>query len=403
MAAEYVNQDLRDEFLEAVTSVDRPPGLDEFIWFVEDNERQLDVSWSDQHEGKVAYSPKMGVRQACTLGRFMRRQWEPGKYIEDARLDEFVSSVLAMKDDLDDRIMVVCGEDIMDLYEEEWGYHSCMTGECSKYTEIYAENGICSMIKYEYGNTRARALVWETDQGDTAVDRVYPNDGQHVQSIARWAKEQGWIMREHQSLPGSNAGKVYDKPYSVTFSVDSYWPYMDSFRFIEKLPGCGLYIAWSSIEGCSGPCRVAESTEGILYDRLAIACSCCEGLVRLDEDNDREEAIASDEVDVFSMCSSCRHKKYAYIRSTRVWVPQREAAYICDSGNWELKESIAQFADYCCSCDRYFSAQVHRNDYLGEDGSIKKICFDCARSTVDQGLITYTSEAKAHKKRSESW
>jgi len=130
------------------------------------------------------------------------------------------------------RFTLVKGEEIRESYRNKLGGESCMTGSNVNKLDMFVENDNVQLLTYqEPSGFTARALVWQADDESICMDRIYPNDGQHVSLFEQYAKKKDWLVREHNSLPDGTM-LFDDKGREVTIQVPSsgLWPYLDSFQ-----------------------------------------------------------------------------------------------------------------------------------------------------------------------------
>jgi len=193
---------------------------------------EIGISKSDQES--IVFTSPQGRPICTTLGRLMTRHlgYDPKKYSLAIQVltDAYIAEVRRANVSFD----VVQGEDIVEAYKVEWGAHSCMTGGCSKYTEFVEENeAVISMLLFKDKTTKARALLWNTVEGDRVLDRIYPNSGWHVDVIKKWAAGLGIITRVSDSLPSGGCITLSNKKrYTAkVHNENGVWSYMDTFTF----------------------------------------------------------------------------------------------------------------------------------------------------------------------------
>ena len=185
-------------------------------------------------------------RKFIKLGRFIRRYYSNQVDIDDDTLEKLCSTVMSFLDYDENKFNVLAGNDIVEAYEDAIGGHSCMTEENAVLTEIYAANpNVVSLLIY---NNKARALLWNTDQGERVLDRIYPNDKLYIEHYKRYVERHSIVMRKHNGVAKLRT-RQYRRRYSVKlkFGLNRYVPYMDSFRYgytIEDgLKLCTHYIS----------------------------------------------------------------------------------------------------------------------------------------------------------------
>ena len=127
-------------------------------------------------------------------------------------------------------LRVIEGDELYAHYQDGTGPHSCMVG--TSYVRMYATNHpVCRMLAiYRAGRFFGRALLWQTDQGVTVLDRIYPNSGVHVGMAIQYAESQGWDYLDRQTYGQDRFHS--GNSYTVTIPRGyKRWPYLDTFRF----------------------------------------------------------------------------------------------------------------------------------------------------------------------------
>lgn len=141
-----------------------------------------------------------------------RRIFKPSKWLQyldrqfslglDPKAIEYMATtlgeVLPAKWGFD--IEIVEGEDLIDGYNIT---HSCMTR--SPALQFYADNPeVVKLVKVlKDGQPHGRALLWTLEDDSLYLDRIYPNQGTHVEALLKHAAKQGWRTRENQSADRS--------------------------------------------------------------------------------------------------------------------------------------------------------------------------------------------------------
>jgi hypothetical protein len=210
---------------------------------------KLEVRISASDGESVVYISPQGRPLVTTLGRLMIRQlgFDPQKcsLMIQNLTDAYVAEIRKESVSFD----VVNGDAIVEAYKVEWGAHSCMTGSSSSYTRFMAENPDTIAIllfknKTHTSMTKARALLWNTIEGDRVLDRIYPNSGWHIDAIKKWAKDDGIVTRCNDSLPDEEFIPLSNnKAYNArVMNKSGIWSYMDTFAFGRKDKKAGSFI-----------------------------------------------------------------------------------------------------------------------------------------------------------------
>ena len=217
------------------------PHVHRWFWYA--------VAESSEDPRKVSYAARPedvdtnARRRFCSVSRFIRGKGrEYGLDFTDAeaiRIGELVGS--HFPDSYEYHFEVVRGNDaVWRTYNdpEAGAARSCMAG--SDYVRWYDDNpdkvGIVRIIQ---GNRfTGRALIWNTDQGVTVVDRVYPsNNGPHTNALHRWAEANGYDYKTRQSCgPGCLKSSRTDYTVTMVPPKNGTFPYLDTFIYSEDDP-----------------------------------------------------------------------------------------------------------------------------------------------------------------------
>jgi len=227
------------------------------------------ISYSRNRNDKFSHAKRVKT----TLGRYIRRNKKPYcSCATDNDIDKFVGEVIAQTLNPTELFTVLRGIDIEQAYYDMVGGHTCMTEHKAKFVRIYAENpekiGLLVLNKNE-----ARALMWETDGKRVLIDRIYPNDGQHIALYNRYAKEQKWITRLHHGRPQKGTREFRQK-YKITLKQPSNgkYPYMDSFQYSWLLLDSGLVVVTNNK---NTPHETKLCRDNGIYEDNLIRCEGC--------------------------------------------------------------------------------------------------------------------------------
>lgn len=185
-------------------------------------------------------------------------------------VNEYISYVKGNKSDDSSVIDVVNGEEIRKWYFKE-NYQSsmgklggsCMAhSNCSKYLDIYVKNpdSVSMLIlKNKEEKLVGRSLLWNLDNGEKFMDRVYTANDYDDNIFYNYAIANGYLYR---STPADkfkyfkDSKEVADHEIAVTVNKNDfdYYPYMDTLFFL----GTGvLYNKNKNIDG-----KTLKETEG---------------------------------------------------------------------------------------------------------------------------------------------
>ncbi|MCK9371287.1 hypothetical protein M0R04_15345 [Candidatus Dojkabacteria bacterium] len=261
----------------------------------------------------------MGKKQVTTtFGRYIRKYKKiDEKAIPSHILTAISNHVIATAVDTEKIISLVQGDEIENLYKEHFAYSSCMSGDSARYTRLYANNpDKVSLLCLRFGDITGRALVWETEEKVTVVDRIYPNSGVHIDMIREFAQSRGWKMRSHNGSPDNYGSdkNIDGKTYYVKLKNNTdYFPYSDTFRYLtSEYP----YIILTNDRG--GPDVIGELShvDGTYHTyEEDYRCNCCGNRVCEDdicysEDGDAYCQCCFDKC--YSICDRCNRTIYTY-------------------------------------------------------------------------------------------
>lgn len=298
--------------------------------------RMSDMSVGIDTENLSLVYTLRGRPVATTLGRFLGRVVGIGDDREKEKnhiVQVVTQQIMQQSCDFN----IVTGQGIVEAYDEAWGEGTCMTKK-PRITRFYQEfPQQVSLLKFESQRgfqdsakkVRARALIWKTTTGVTAVDRIYPNEGWHIRAIQEWAAAKGWVCRKDNKKPDSSRSPFFEvlcvklpmlkkwkneSVYSLINGITSILrvPYMDSFSYTDIPAGCPdecSHAFWEctrcpdEIMLCTHPFPGARSRalgiRGNLYPQRY--CYACGQLVS------REMPSLEDSVHV--LCDTCRQDR----------------------------------------------------------------------------------------------
>ena len=236
------------------------------------------------------------------IGRVVRKTLnDAGIEYNDTDVEGFVNefkSKMSLISNSNLRFEVVKGDQIKHFYHN-YQYDktkhgtlqsSCMRyTKCQKYLDVYSKNPqvrllILKSIKYPEKIT-GRALLWELQDGDTFMDRVYYSEEHEKDIFIDHAIENGWWFKHSQN---SSAGEeILNKRGGLELKevlkvkLDSgmfrYYPYTDTLKYINTETG-----EMSNDDSEIEPNGDLESTYGGLNSDDE--CDICDGEERVDCD-----------------------------------------------------------------------------------------------------------------------
>lgn len=289
-------------------------GFREALQSIIEDDKGHYLSLSQEQPKKISYASVIEhkfdnvKRTRSSIGRYLKRNYSKfSSNVTDEEMRNLTNiwgrMVSNMKNGVESLVKIIHGNKITRAYGKRIGCGSCMTGEDASLVILYEMNPekVGMLI---FGEDEARAILWETDQGDKVLDRIYPNDGYHIDVIRDWCELKGIKMRSHQGYPESDH-ILFDgeKEYTVTLDigeVEDVYPYMDSFCYGDfdrdndlvilsnKRDPKEIYYSFFSTGGSySGGCGECEtvparmvSGHGVFcdtcYESLFIECDCCD-------------------------------------------------------------------------------------------------------------------------------
>jgi len=319
------------------------------------------LSYSQEEEDKISYATKPEYRYdndrrtKTTLARYLRRNYGDVLDMKEHLLMEFVRFTNSKLVELGE-FQIVHGEDISEVYRLGIGGQSCMTGDSYGYTSLYSENP--DKVKMVIYSKSARALLWKCDCGHTILDRVYPNDGNHVSIMQNWANEKGYLTRRGNSLPDDDGVAVSDfNTHTVTLPNTGVYPYMDTFHFGNT------YNRILTLQNTAdGNEMIFNRTDGEYSDIDSEVCQRC---ASVEPSNDMHFV----EGDMW--CSSCYENYATYCEYCHEYfrdgcVSSVGYSSICDSC----------FSDHATVCEDCYEAVMNNYIHSVRDRSVCDSCFD---------------------------
>jgi len=364
--------------------------LTRMIEVIEADEEHHFLSYSQEANHSVSFATRPqhkfdnARRTRTTLGRYVRRNLnvsnEELSSIGLGLLTDRIFGTLASEDADETWFTIVHGDAILQAYADSLGGNSCMTGESPDASDstvaLYAVNpNVVGLLLYrgpglpEYANGAARALLWTCPCGTRILDRIYPNNGTHVDAMRQWAKRQGIVNRLYESMPddGERVGLSDGKSYSLRLKMphNGNVPYLDTFHWGER------GISWTrvSTDPCDEP-HMFDSTCGSYSENGAednrSTCDHCG-----DPCNDDDLYTCGDN----SYCSYCAD------RHTFTCARCDERHHNCDArsvGDETWCEDCAdRHSETCSECNSVFDKN--------KDEIVNDLCSDCGSECKECG------------------
>lgn len=235
-----------------------------YCWFISDSGQQTVINKRaltliDERLLKVWSSNRTPIK----IGRLVRAiLTSAGVSVTDKEIEDFVNSYKSAFDIMSDALLrfdLVKGEKIsywynMERYDDPRSTlgNSCMAEVPASYFNIYCKNTNCSLLilysdkgnikdgKYVSDKIKGRALVWNTQQGDVFMDRIYTNWDSDVDLFKSYAQKNGWWYKQYQQTSSSfsvSNGTTSKKPvYTINLDESNFrhYPYLDSLIYLNS-------------------------------------------------------------------------------------------------------------------------------------------------------------------------
>lgn len=204
-------------------------------------------------------------RTKIKVGRFVRRFLTEESIqnfnIKDQDIEQFVNFFKSYFGVYTNQIQIIEGKDILNLYLEQNYYkplgqrkgslwNSCMRyRDRNKFMKLYSDNSNIKMaVLFEDGFVRTRALLWDgvkdnEQQEYKIMDRIYSVYEHDYLLFKRWASENGYISKFHQTAKTERIFDIGGLPVVKDLIVRldnydfSYYPYLDTFKFFNFYKG----------------------------------------------------------------------------------------------------------------------------------------------------------------------
>ncbi len=387
--------------------------LTHMIAVIEADEEHHFLSYSQETNHSVSFAAKPqhkfdnARRTRTTLGRYVRRNLNVSEEELSSTglglLTDRIFGTLASEDADANWFTIVHGDAILRAYKQALGGNSCMTGDdpddSDNSVALYAVNpNVVGLLLYrgpgltECANGAARALLWTCPCGTRILDRIYPNNGTHVDAMRQWAKRQGIVNRNHESMPddservGLSDGKSYNLRLKMPDNENV--PYLDTFHWGER------GSSWTRV-----------STDP--YGEPHMFDSTCGSYSENEGEDDRSTCDHCgdhcDDDDLYT-CGDNGYCPYCATRHTFTCARCYERHHNCDAHpvgdeTW-CEDCAARHTETCSECGSVFDKDEEKivNDlcsdcgseckecdkrFLNDDLNSDGLCEDCAAAVED--------------------
>lgn len=356
------------------------------------------ISYAKSPDNKYSPSGRIKTR----FGRYVRKAlgFNNTSDVPDLLLNKIGADILVSMSPKDLEIKIHKGNDFENIYREGFGGHTCMTNDSARYMNILRDNpknvGVATLSYPQ----NARALIWTTDDGETVLDRIYPNDGAHIQLFHKWAKKNKILYRDGQSCEFTTP--VSDKKTHVITirNNSSRYPYFDTFYYGR------LHEKGNKLSLCNYPKDTHNniynmtfgSTDGI-YGTAGVCFSC--GILRHDSTKGFTRLPNHPHKDNY-VCQQCKIKMFACNccgnvfdkNLLSVFIPKHPNFLYKGFNNYNTKNpfKICSMCPpdifYCKTCEVILPKTGTRNLYETNHLLITRICRKCSSEVeVHQGEI----------------
>lgn len=352
---------------------EKKPAFEEVVKAITSNKHRDWLAQSHDDDSLMSYARSRGVRflperrTKTTLARYIRRKWPDKEWINDSDLECFCNRVMAVIRSSDSLFRLISGSRITQAYRDEVGGHSCMTGDDCEKVAIYERNpSVVQMLVFDDGSMTARALVWKTDQGKTAMDRIYPNSGRHIELFNKYARGNGWLVRVGNSMPktgvdfkDADGDDCSELTVSLELPDTIIYPYMDSFRWVKSYDGDSVVLSTQyrigrhCLQSTDGEGPGSEGDDS----RECRDCGC-----RVDP-----EDSYSDE-NGYTYCSDCYSERYGSCE---------RCGYECNRDDLVTVHTSRYEQDWCDDCRSSYAAECEDCNELFVISRINEIDGEC--------------------------
>ena len=340
--------------------------IKEIITTIREDNNNHYLSISQEVNGKVSYAQSLNhkfdnrQRVRTTFRRYVRRQLKisPESFSDKSlfELGRIVAGKTVSHDDLDSRIELLEGDDIVEHYRNT-STESCMTNDNSWKVQLYADNP--DRVKLVVLDDYVRALLWTCDNGTIALDRIYPCGCDAVALLQSWATKNGYVFRKTEGFCPGSVNFSDNKIQYVTVNHSGTYPYMDTFAYAEDNGNGTITISnkWSF-----GDFELTNTDGG--HSHL-YHCSCCN---RSLSEDDRYTAF--DE----TYCQDCFYESFFYCSHCGYEAVLDDRVTVGDESY--CPECVKKLFKECEDCNEYFNKDDLTKVIL-TDGESQMVCDEC--------------------------
>jgi hypothetical protein len=231
------------------------------------------------------------------------------------------------------------------------GIRSCMAyKEAQEYLDIYVDNpDRVKLAAVRMNGGAGRALVWTLPNGKRYMDRIYTTGDESCRAALKNYAERKGMGRGEKIPPGKMPMKIRD-------GEDSYWPYMDTFRYLSIVGRHQCELFTDDGDYC------LQTTDGRLEDHEE-HCHFCGTHV----DDERYSGPDGE-----TYCRSCYDEQFFYCEACGNDRCAEDSVEIAD-GTHICQQCYEQNYFTCEDCDRIFNT----DEAVTIDGGDRAVCNSC--------------------------
>jgi hypothetical protein len=192
-------------------------------------------------EGTIVYMASKTNKQTLTTHRYLCRRLGIDRKLNGTDLVTMSGEINTKFFNPYDRISLIKGKDIVDAYACNFACSSCMTGHNGMRTDMYAVNeDRYQMIKADYCNQKARAMLVLLDNGNYFMDRVYASSRFIREIMLMYARKKRWWFKNGGNGSIMKTFNQYASNKDVVVSdlnfANGRVPYQDTLRrgYVKK-------------------------------------------------------------------------------------------------------------------------------------------------------------------------
>jgi hypothetical protein len=321
---------------------------------VDDPINYISISTSDNTKISYLTSDRMSKMEESEYWSSSRRfQAKPGSFVSKIfkdipakEVEKFSNLYKTLTKRIKFNFEVVSGDDIKryylyDSYQSGGGTlgGSCMKHESSqKLLNIYSENpekvSMLVMLD-ERGYLMGRALLWNFES-HKIMDRIYTIcDEDYAFLFKKWATDNGYLFKSEQNWYNtlffeSIGGKKQQLKLKLSLknSEQDYYPYMDTFKFIDD--DCNLYNYHPEVRF-----KILCTTDGSKNNQDYLRFDGVDNVYRYSH-----ETVYLDYLDIYTRSSNCN-----YSESNDCYILCKDAVWMEEARDYVFNDEYSEKND----------------------------------------------------------